>query len=350
LLLKGIIKHGWGNWETIHRDKELDIWNTVPPPIKEKETKKDKDSKIKKDNDDEENEDTDSDRETSKNKKNSKRKSKDNSEYKNKKIQKEKEFYPKTKIFESRIKEVIAVLLKEPTPEIEESEEENDEKQQRSQKKLSDVERDENGLPTMPMRPLKGVTVLSLGRIEYERDGFHNAKYIWPIGFKSERKHPSMLNPEVKVMYTNEIIDGGKYPMFKVTAADEPNRSMTGGSASAAWKNVLDEIKKTQKKDGKPTRQTSAVSGPEFFGYAIPTIAKCIQELPDVDKLKSYVKVSDQNNDDETNEEDEKSEKSSEKSENISNKTRSKKQTEDEDMDDTPDEKKLEAKRVIPKK
>lgn len=70
----------------------------------------------------------------------------------------------------------------------------------------------------LPLK-VKGVTVLSFGRVVTQWKSYHNAKYIWPVGFKwargravttrSTRMYYSFKNPQQKVLYTSEIIDGG---------------------------------------------------------------------------------------------------------------------------------------------
>ena len=35
----------------------------------------------------------------------------------------------------------------------------------------------------LPLK-VKGVTVLSFGRVVTQWKSYHNAKYIWPVGFK----------------------------------------------------------------------------------------------------------------------------------------------------------------------
>ena len=39
---------------------------------------------------------------------------------------------------------------------------------------------------------LKGLKILNLGAINYQNPNFHAKRYIWPVGFKSERPYYSM--------------------------------------------------------------------------------------------------------------------------------------------------------------
>jgi hypothetical protein len=45
----------------------------------------------------------------------------------------------------------------------------------------------------------------------------------------------SISNPYVKCDYLNEILDGGDYPMFRVTPEDDSNEIIEGKSSSACW-------------------------------------------------------------------------------------------------------------------
>jgi hypothetical protein len=72
---------------------------------------------------------------------------------------------------------------------------------------------------TLPMKISTGLTIVSLGVVECERKAFAH-KNITPIGFKSERIAPSYVNPGQNCVYTNEVIDGGEKPLFRVTCAD----------------------------------------------------------------------------------------------------------------------------------
>jgi len=100
-----------------------------------------------------------------------------------------------------------------------------------------DIVRDKNGIPKMPLC-LGELTVESLGTITPQTP-YITEKHIWPVGFKSYRYFSSMLNPEVRVKYTSEIIDGGDKPRFMVTAEDDPSNGIISYSPSSAWRTVL---------------------------------------------------------------------------------------------------------------
>jgi hypothetical protein len=141
------------------------------------------------------------------------------------------------------------------------------------------VNRGEDGTVILPINA-KGATILSVGTVIFDRQNFHARNYIWPPGFKSVRKMPSIKSPGIQVQYTSEIIDNGDSPGFRVTPSDAPEYAMTFNTASRVWMEMLRKIKK---------RQQISVSGPEMYGYSDPTVKMLIQELPNSEKCDQYV-------------------------------------------------------------
>lgn len=141
----------------------------------------------------------------------------------------------------------------------------------------------EAGLPKMPLN-LGDLTVESLGTI-FPYTPYITEKHIYPIGFKSVRYFSSMTNPELRVKYTCQIVDGGDKPQFVITAEDEPNNSISSYSPSAAWRTVL---KKVYNKSGEEAKKNTSVSGALRFGLAHPLVSQLIRELPNADKCKDY--------------------------------------------------------------
>jgi len=146
-------------------------------------------------------------------------------------------------------------------------------------KRFKEVARNEDGTPQLPVT-IGPITVISLGTVVYNRPAFHSDKYIWPAGFKSNRQYAN-------AGYTSEIIDdGSETPKFSVTPDTELTNPATGLSATAAWSTILKRINETKPVDSK--RQHNSVSGPEYFGFAHPSILKLIQELPNADRCAKY--------------------------------------------------------------
>ena len=124
--------------------------------------------------------------------------------------------------------------------------------------------------------------IANLGVIEHERKAFF-AKNITPIGFKSERLYTSFVHPNRRCVYTNEVLDGGEMPLFRVTCADAPDEPIVRTSSSACWKEIGERIKSLY-----PERHNSivSVSGPDKFGLAMREVKDLIDQLPNADKCK----------------------------------------------------------------
>jgi hypothetical protein len=126
--------------------------------------------------------------------------------------------------------------------------------------------------------------VIQLGTIVYDREKFHNYRYIWPVGFETTRSYFSIRNPEKHVLYRSRILDGGDGPIFQVTPEDDPDNIVTAPAASAAWTTIMRKVNEARNKE-----HTSSASGPEYFGFGYPPIARLIQEMPNADKCKEYI-------------------------------------------------------------
>jgi hypothetical protein len=52
--------------------------------------------------------------------------------------------------------------------------------------------------------------ILDVGRIEWQKPEYHSERYIYPIGYKAQRHYTSYVNPEARIVYTCEILEGEK--------------------------------------------------------------------------------------------------------------------------------------------
>ena len=150
-------------------------------------------------------------------------------------------------------------------------------------RKALDLARGENGELLLPVK-LGPLTLLQLGTIIFDREKFHNKRYIWPVGFESTRSYFSMKTPDQHTIYTSRILDGGDGPLFQVTAEDDPENPVAAPAASTTWTTIVRKVNEAKNKG-----QMCSASGPEYFGFGNPTIARLIQEMPNADKCKNYV-------------------------------------------------------------
>jgi len=74
-----------------------------------------------------------------------------------------------------------------------------------------------DGKPMLPLS-LGVVTLVALGQVEWQRESFHNKRYVWPIGFHTTRNYPSCVDPDQPAaLYHSRILDGGiAGPIFQV--------------------------------------------------------------------------------------------------------------------------------------
>jgi len=154
-------------------------------------------------------------------------------------------------------------------------------------RRCEEVPRDAHGRPVYPIKLGPSLQVYDLGKIIWNRPNFHSEKYIWPSGYKSRRAYASMLNSENRIFYRCEIVDDGQAPEFRLTPEDDQSNPVVGISATAVWTVVVKRVGALRIEEG--GKKTFAnVSGPEYFGYANPTIARLIQQLPNAEKCTKY--------------------------------------------------------------
>ncbi|KAG6543987.1 hypothetical protein Mapa_014611 [Marchantia paleacea] len=154
-------------------------------------------------------------------------------------------------------------------------------------RRCEEVPRDIHGRPIFPIKLGPSLQVYDLGKVVWNRPAFHSEKYIWPAGYKSRRAYASMLNSENRIFYWCEIVDDGQAPEFRLTPEDDENNPVIGISATAVWTVVVKRVGLLRLEEG--GKKTFAnVSGPEYFGFANPTIARLIQQLPNSEKCSKY--------------------------------------------------------------
>ncbi len=93
-----------------------------------------------------------------------------------------------------------------------------------------------------------------------------------------------------RCLYTSEIVANNDEPSFIVTCwEDERNPIIiTKPTASGAWAEVGKRFFEL-KKDVTGKETATQLSGPEMFGFAHPTIAKLIQEMPGAEKCDKCI-------------------------------------------------------------
>ncbi|KAF9351783.1 hypothetical protein BGX26_010253 [Mortierella sp. AD094] len=150
-------------------------------------------------------------------------------------------------------------------------------------RRVQALERDETGNIKLPVT-VGIITILSIGHVVYDREAFHNDRYIWPVGYKMSRSYNSMIDPHNQTTYTCSVIDDGEAPKFQIDAEDQPGKPIIAGTATGAWTHVVKAANAIRKRD-----HSNSASGPDYYGFSNATIAKMIQDLPGVEKCQSYI-------------------------------------------------------------
>ena len=93
-----------------------------------------------------------------------------------------------------------------------------------------------------------------------------------------------MIDPKNNTVVVSTILDGGDGPLFHVAAHDMPNQPIIANSATGAWTVVVRRSNEIRHRE-----HSNSASGPDYYGFKHPTIAKLIQDLPGSEKLKYYI-------------------------------------------------------------
>ncbi|KAK9674868.1 hypothetical protein K7432_016828 [Basidiobolus ranarum] len=150
-------------------------------------------------------------------------------------------------------------------------------------RRVQDLPKNDEGDYILPVQ-VGVLTVSNLGTIVHDRSTFHNERYIWPVGYTVQRSYASMVDPENQTIYVCRISDGGEGPKFHIEPEDQPDNPIIANTATGAWTTVVKAVNTIRKRE-----HSNSASGPDYFGFSHPTIAKMIQDLPDADQCKQYI-------------------------------------------------------------
>lgn len=143
------------------------------------------------------------------------------------------------------------------------------------------------------------LVVHSMGAIEQERDGFHNADYITPPGYVATRIFWSTVHPRTRTVYVMTIEkSSGTKPTFTITPADNPSASIKTSSSAHAYNILMKRVDKANTSHFSqgdvfsklPTQRLSrkgifGLNGPQFFGYGMTHIRKALEISPGVEAV-----------------------------------------------------------------
>ncbi|KAI9312618.1 F/Y-rich N-terminus-domain-containing protein [Dichotomocladium elegans] len=152
-----------------------------------------------------------------------------------------------------------------------------------SRRKPVEVPRDEQGKVILPIQ-IASLKVIELGTVIHDRTTFHSERYIWPVGYCTERTYMSMVDPNNQTTYTCRVEDGGDGPLFTIRAADTPDEDdISARTPTGAWAVVIKRANEVRQRES-----ANAISGPEYFGFSNPLVIEMVEALPDAEKCVNY--------------------------------------------------------------
>jgi chromodomain-helicase-DNA-binding protein 7 len=144
----------------------------------------------------------------------------------------------------------------------------------------------------------RGLVLIELGTIVYDRPDFHNERYIFPVGFISEKLYYSPIDPSEKVWWRSYVLDDGSTcPLFRVELKDDPTFHWEARICSSPWGAIRQAVIVRAIELGintlchtpNPTKYVP-VSGPDKFGFSHPTVLHLIQNMDNAGMCTKYVR------------------------------------------------------------
>ncbi|KAG9325416.1 hypothetical protein KVV02_002652 [Mortierella alpina] len=122
-----------------------------------------------------------------------------------------------------------------------------------------------------------------IGRIVWNGRGYHNHRYIFPVGFRSKKQYTSLSDTSKKTYFISEILDGGEQPVFQITLEDMPEKVFRHSSSSGAWELALKGLMELG------FNAKTHASGPDMYGLTNLGVIKYIQEMPNAHRCRRYM-------------------------------------------------------------
>ncbi len=75
---------------------------------------------------------------------------------------------------------------------------------------------------------------MAAAQVNSSKQGFHDREMVFPVGFKTSRKHLSMVDPSAKCLYESEILEKGGKPVFRVTCEHDKDNPVEDSSPNVS--------------------------------------------------------------------------------------------------------------------
>lgn len=143
--------------------------------------------------------------------------------------------------------------------------------------------------PQLAQVQIGNMVVKRLGNIVHDRSAYHTRRFIYPVGFLSERTYASYRQPGTKTVYVCEVLDGGRAPEFKITVSDDMDNPIVAADPTAAWRVVEQRVQAVPPSpaDSRP-QAVQRLCGAAYFGLAHPSVIKRLQELVGAKKCSEF--------------------------------------------------------------
>lgn len=138
---------------------------------------------------------------------------------------------------------------------------------------------------------IDNLIIQSLGEIQVERPSFHTDRWIYPVGFKTNRIYGSMANPFIKSVYTCAITEVAGNPRFEMSSEADPEVMIVGPSPQFCHTTLLRYLQDTH---GLDQLATVEPDGNWFFGLGHPLVMSLMQGMANFGaclKFQGFTKV-----------------------------------------------------------
>ncbi|XP_023306681.2 transforming growth factor beta regulator 1 [Lucilia cuprina] len=132
---------------------------------------------------------------------------------------------------------------------------------------------DAQGKPKLPIN-LYNILVHSMGEILPANPNFHNAHWIYPVGYVATRIYAHPKDPQRKCVYTCKILNNTGMPQFQIIPDNDLDSVFFGETANICHQTLLETLKRSLS-DG--TKLPLHVQGEKFFGLANNTVQSLIK-------------------------------------------------------------------------
>lgn len=133
---------------------------------------------------------------------------------------------------------------------------------------------------TFPYKIGESAYIIQLGKINQK---YHNERYIFPIGFKSQRVWKSATKPQQSAIWTSEILEENDNIVFRVSSPNEP--TYEGQTPTYPWISLCQDVCRV---NGLPKNMMS-LSGIEMFLLGHRIVSGFIEQLDGCDKCLEYI-------------------------------------------------------------